>query len=399
VRSALEWAQVRAWSADGVSQREIARRLGINRRTVARLVGSEEPPLYRRAPAGSQLDPLEPVLRQLLAEWPQIKAPRVTEILRAGYGYEGSVRLVRAHLGRLRPAAVRVAQRTGYRPGQVLQLDWTEMPTRPKIAGRERRVYGLVASLPYSGAQTAFFSFEMTIEAFLEGHARAFEWLEGVPRECVYDNLRSVVARREREQVVWNPRFLHLRGHYAFHAHACTPATPREKGSVEAAVRYLKTGFWPARRFGSLGELDSQYADWRDEVCNRRRHASGRFLVEQRLDEERRALRPLPPERFDWSAARVVRVPADGYLRHGGCFYRAPASLVQQRVELRASRDEVWIRAHGITVASYRRCYEPGTWLPAPVLRPEPPTAAPPAPLVEAGVAPPELADYAELCA
>jgi hypothetical protein len=110
-------------------------------------------------------------------------------------------------------------------------------------------------------------------------------------------------------------------------------------------------------------------------------------------------LRPLPPERFDWSAARVVRVPVDGYLRHGGCFYRAPTSLVQQRVELRSNRDEVWIRAHGITVACYRRCYEPGSWLPAPVMRPEPPSAAPPAALAAPVVTPPELSDYAELCA
>jgi transposase len=79
----------------------------------------------------------------------------------------------------------------------VLQLDWAEMPTRPRLAGNERRVYALVASLPYSGAQTAFFSLEMTLESFLEGHGRAFKWLGGVPRECVYDNLRSVVARRE----------------------------------------------------------------------------------------------------------------------------------------------------------------------------------------------------------
>src|SRR3954469_5714835 len=64
-------------------------------------------------------------------------------------------------------------------------------------------------------------------------------------RVRVRDNLRSVVARGERNEVVWNQRFLYLRGHYAFHPHACTPATPREKGSVEAVVRYLKTGFWP----------------------------------------------------------------------------------------------------------------------------------------------------------
>jgi hypothetical protein len=39
-----------------------------------------------------------------------------------------------------------------------------------------------------------------------------------VPRECVYDNLRSVVAKRDRNEIRWNQRFLHLRGHYAFHS-------------------------------------------------------------------------------------------------------------------------------------------------------------------------------------
>lgn len=398
MRSALEWAQVRALAADGVSRREIASRLGINRRTVARLLASDEPPRYRRAPTGSQLDALEPVLRRLLAEWPQIKAPRLTEILRAEYGYTGSLRLVQARLQELRPRPVRPAQRTGYRPGQVLQLDWGEMPTRPTLAGRERRVYALVVSLPYSGAQTAFFSLDMTIESFLEGHARAFEWLGGVPRECVYDNLRSVVARREGDEVVWNRRFLHLRGHYGFHAHACTPATPREKGSVEAAVRYLKSGFWPARRFADLCELDAQYADWRDRTCNRRMHASGRFPVAQRLSEERRALRPLTPQRFDWSGHRTTRVPIDGYPRHGRCFYRAPERLVHERVELCFDRDQVWVTHHGQEVARYERCYEQGVWSPPPIMRPEPP-AAPPLVLPRITVAPPELADYAELCA
>ena len=399
MRSALEWAQVRALAADGVSEREIARRLGINRRTVARLGGSEQPPCYRRAPAGSQLDRLEPVLRRLIAEWPQIKAPRVVEILRSEYGFAGSERLVREHLRRLRPSQTRPAQRTGYRPGQVLQLDWAEMPTRPKLCGRERRVYALVASLPYSGAQTAFFSLDMTIESFLEGHVRAFEWLGGVPRECVYDNLRSVVARREGDHVVWNPRFLHLRGHYGFHATACTPATPREKGSVEAAVRYLKSGFWPARHFADLCELDNQYADWRDRVCNRRLHASGRFPVSERLGEERAALRPLAPARFDWSGQRTTRVPVDGYLRHGRCFYRAPERLVHERVELRFDRDQVWILHRGVEVAGYPRSYEQGLWLPPPVMRPEPPPVPPRVVLGRLTVAPPELADYAELCA
>jgi len=399
VRSAMEWAQVRALAADGVSKSEIARRLGMNWRTVAKYVDADEPPRYERAAAGSMLDPLEPVLRRLIDEVPDIKAPRVTEILHDGYGYSGSVDLVRRRLQRLRPKAVRPAQRTGYRPGQVLQLDWAEMPTRPRVAGRERRIYALVATLPYSGAQTVHFSFDLTSESFLEGHVRIFDWLGGVARECVYDNLRSAVARRDGDQITWNQRFLALRGHYAFHATACTPSTPREKGSVEGGVRYLKTGFWPARRFGCLSELDEQYARWRDSVCNRRIHATGRFPVAERLAHERELLRPLPPTAFDHCGARPVRVPLDGYLKLAGNFYRAPVALVHQRVELRFDRDRVWIRHAGADVASYPRSWDHGQWFPPPQLRPEPPAPAPARRLAVSSIAPPELTDYAELCA
>jgi hypothetical protein len=241
------------------------------------------------------------------------------------------------------------------------------MPTRPKVAGRERRVYALIASLPFSGAQTAHFSFDLSAESFLEGHVRALEWLGGVPRECVYDNLRSVVAR--------------------------------EKGAVEGAVRHLKTGFWPARRIASLADLDEQYADWRDRVCNRRRHATGGFWVRERLEVEGDALRPLPPNPFDYAGRRATRVPLDGYLKLGGSFYRAPEPLVHQRVELRFDRNRVWICHRGQTVARYIRSYDRGQWFPPPQLRPEPPAVAPVARLVVPTITPPELSDYAELCA
>jgi transposase len=395
----MEWAQVRALAADGVSQREIAARLGINRRTVARLAAAVEPPRYRRAPAGSMLDPLEPAMRRVLAEWPQMRAPRMTEILREDHGYTGSVDLVKRRLAKLRPAPIRAAQRTGYRPGQVLQIDWAEMPSRPRIAGRERRVYALVCALPYSGATTAHFSLEMTVESFLEGHVRALAWLGGVPRECVYDNLRSAVARRDGDQISWNPRFVQLRGHYAFHATACTPGTPREKGSVEGAVRYLKTGFWPARRFESLAELDEAFAVWRDRVALPRRHATRGHIVAELLGHERDHLRALPPIAFDAAGRRSTRVPLDGYLKHAGSFYRAPEALVHQRVELRWDRDRVWIEHRGQRVAGYERNYQAGVWQPAPRLRPEPPARAQVVPVAGPEIVPPELADYGRLCA
>jgi transposase len=370
---------------------------------VKRLSEAAQPPRYRREPVGSMLDPLMPVIASVLDEVADIKAPRLTEILREDYGYIGSVDLVRKRLAELRPRQERAAQKTGYKPGQVMQVDWAEMPTRPRILGRERRVYALVCTLPFSGASTAHFTFDMTIESFLQGHAKAFDWLGGVPRECVYDNLRAAVAKREKVDGInvirWNPRFSQLRGHYAFHAHACTPETPREKGAVEGAVRHHKTGFWPARRFNCLAELDEVYAGWRDRVALPRRHATSGHIVAERLAVERQALRALPPIAFDAAGRRTSRVPLDGYLKLGRCFYRAPEALVHQRVELRWDRDNVWIEHQGRTVAGYARSYEHGIWQPAPRMRPEPPPVAQLIPIAGPAVIPPAREDYAELCA
>jgi hypothetical protein len=92
-------------------------------------------------------------------------------------------------------------------------------------------------------------------------------------------------------------------------------------------------------------------------------------------------------------------VPIDGYLRHGRCFYRVPERLAHERVELRFDRDQIWVVHRGAEVARYDRCYEQGVWLPPPIMRAEPPSAPPPLVLPPISVAPPELADYAELCA
>jgi hypothetical protein len=45
-------------------------------------------------------------------------------MLRDEHDYHGSVDLVRRKLSRWRPREERASQRTGYRPGQVVQFDF-----------------------------------------------------------------------------------------------------------------------------------------------------------------------------------------------------------------------------------------------------------------------------------
>jgi hypothetical protein len=50
-------------------------------------------------------------------------------------------------------------------------------------------------------------------------------------------------------------------------------------------------------------------------------------------------------------------------------------------------------------VARYGRSYEQGIWLPPPIMRPEPPAPSRPALIAAVAIAPPELREYADLCA
>jgi hypothetical protein len=85
----------------------------------------------------------------------------------------------------------------------------------------------------------------MTTEAFLEGHVRAFAWLGGVPRECVYDNLRSAVARRERDVVTWNPRFGSVPYVAGWGEHGALDAVTRFAATIDDFARRIETAIQP----------------------------------------------------------------------------------------------------------------------------------------------------------
>jgi hypothetical protein len=90
---------------------------------------------------------------------------------------------------------------------------------------------------------------------------------------------------------------------------------PREKGSVETAVRYLKKNASKnasGRSRGAFRRSASLRANTPTggKGLQPRPHGSGGFFVEARLEEERRT-RQLPPQPSDRSAGRTVRVPLD----------------------------------------------------------------------------------------
>ncbi len=88
------WAELRREHfVRGVSIKELARRFGIDRNTVRRALRGDEPPVYRRAPAGSTLDAFKPEIHRLLGEDATITGQRIRELI-APLGFDGGKTIV-----------------------------------------------------------------------------------------------------------------------------------------------------------------------------------------------------------------------------------------------------------------------------------------------------------------
>src|SRR5690606_7022868 len=64
--------------------------------------------------------------------------------------------------------------------------------------------------LSWSRATFARFTLDQTLESFVRCHVEAFEAFGGVPREALYDNLKSVVIERQGDLIRFHPHILEL---------------------------------------------------------------------------------------------------------------------------------------------------------------------------------------------
>lgn len=94
------WATIRyLHGSEGLSQRAIARRLGISRDTVSRAIASGALPRYVRVSGPSAFDPFEPLVRELLARFPTMP----TSVIAERVGWPGSQSWFRKKVALLRP--------------------------------------------------------------------------------------------------------------------------------------------------------------------------------------------------------------------------------------------------------------------------------------------------------
>jgi transposase len=184
-----QWAEIRRLSkVEGLSQREIARRLHCCTKTVQKALTLDRPPSATMQSArGSILAPYKAKIDALITKYPRLSAIRVLEEIRKGSeGYSGQITVVRDYLRQIRPARGRVYQEVHYDPGQAMQVDWGHCGSI-RIGNTSRSVSVFVAVLCYSRLCYIEFCLSQHKAEFYRSLVHALEFYGGSPRQIIFD--------------------------------------------------------------------------------------------------------------------------------------------------------------------------------------------------------------------
>ena len=183
----------------GVTVSAIARRVGLDRKTVRRYIARGlEPPVYGpRKPRTTQLQQFERYLRERIAAFPQLTGRRLHRELR-DLGYTGGYTILTEFLRDIRPAAAPEFEvRFETPPGRQAQVDFAHFRTVfTDEPGAERIIWLFSLVLGHSRMLWGRFVLHQDLPTLLRCQAAAFEALGGVPEQVLYDRMRTVFTPR-----------------------------------------------------------------------------------------------------------------------------------------------------------------------------------------------------------
>jgi len=352
-----------ACHVEGLSQREAARRFGIHRNTVRKMLAFSVPPGYRRAkpPPRPKLGAFTAIIDQILAAdrsappKQRHTAKRIFERLRAEHGYAGGYTTVKAYVHEHRARSQEMFVPLAHPPGHA-QADFGEAVA--VIGGIRQKIHFFCLDLPHSDAGfLKAYPAERT-EAFLDGHNAAFAFLGGVPQSILYDNTRLAVARilgdgtRQRTRA-----FAELQSHYLFLDRFGRPGKGNDKGKVEGLVGYARRNFLvPVPVVPSFAALNAHL----EQRCLERldhRVRGHEESIGERLVRDLSALQPRPPTAYEACDRKPARVSARSLVRYDRNDYSVPTVYGHRPVLVKGYVGEVVIACGAAIIARHPRSY------------------------------------------
>ena len=322
---------IRDLKSKGLSNIQIAKQLGVDRKTVSKWIDSNQLPKYNRTvQKPSKLDPFKTYILARMSEGCINSNIIFDEIV--AKGYLGKSTILRDFMQPHRESAIaKACTRYETPPGKQAQVDWGEFKLS-KVDGSFMKVHAFVMILGYSRMQYVEFTEDEKIDTLIGCHERAFEFFGGIPETILYDNMRTVVKHsHEKGENKWNDKFLRFAKHHGFSPIRCRPYHPQSKGKVENGVKYLRRNFWPrVKTVTDLADLNAQTKLWLDTTCNIRLHKTTRKVP--RIEHKLENLLPMNLDAFLLTDFYSRKVASDCVISFESNYYSVPFQFVGRYV-------------------------------------------------------------------
>jgi len=315
----------------GLTKAEVARELGVSRRSVYNWIEAgqldreldEAPVRYSPRPAvARKIDQFRGIVEARLNEFPRLTATRLFDELRAA-GYGGGYTQLKEYIREIRPTpAPDPIVRFETPPGHQGQVDFAEF----RLPWGKR--YALVVVLAHSRLLWLQFYERQTMAVLMRGLEEAFAFFGGVPAELLFDQMKAVIvddARAIGGQLLENPEFVRFAAHCGFRIRACRPYRAKTKGKVERPIGYVRQSFFYARAFLNDVDLNAQALFWLNHTANVRRHRTTGEGPRVRFERDERVLLKALASRPYCPLAAVPTKPIRPTQRN------APVLLVERR--------------------------------------------------------------------
>ena len=249
-----------------------------------------------------------------------------------------------------------------YTPGEKLFIDFAgkTLGYVDIETGEIIKVQVFVACLPCTDYGFALCVPSQKMEDFLYAISKCLEALGGVPKILVSDNLKSAVIKTDRYEPTLNKAMEDMGNHYHFVTIPCKPYSPTHKALVEDQVNIVYHRVYAKIRnttFYSLEELNVAVTQKMLEHNQTRMQQRPYSREEQFFAVEKEVLSPLPEEPYQMKFYCDLLVRQDGfiYLARDTHYYSVPYVHIGKQSRVIYTRTMVKIFIKGEQVATHER--------------------------------------------
>lgn len=248
------------------------------------------------------------------------------------------------------------------KPGEQTEVDWAGQTAMiiERDSGEIIPAYVFIAVLSYSQYSYVEAFLRQDQECWIAAHVNSFQYFGGTTRILTSDNLKTGVERSSWYNPVINKTYHEMAEHYGTAVIPARVRKPKDKPNAEGVVGIISTWILAALRnqkYFSLPELNEAIQNKLAIFNSKPFQKKAGSRLSAFLEEERSALQPLPVTPYELAIWKTAIVQFNYHITVEKMHYSVPYEYIKQQVDVRVTRQVIEVFFHNLRICSHPRLF------------------------------------------